>query len=296
MFLEIQRAVDDEAEEERIDDSGDRSFGRRKHAGENAADDDDRREERQRGVGKRAEESAELEARVARIVPPPRVPGDHHHQHRRHQEARHDAGRKELPDRGIGDHAVDDERQRRGNDRADGGRGGGDADGEVGVVAGVAHRLDFDVAEPTGVGDRSARHAGEDDARADIHMAEPAVHPPDRRARETEDACRDAGGVHQVSGENEERHGDQREGVDAVHHVVEHRHRRQPGEHDEDERREPERDRDRRTDHHQNEEQDKEKEERHRATRPSPSSRGVSIAATTSRPRWRILRTSQSAE
>ena len=57
----------------------------------------------------------------------------------------------------------------------DGGRG--DADREFGVVAVILHRLDLDGAEAGGIGDRGARHAGEDHRADDVDVREPAAHP-----------------------------------------------------------------------------------------------------------------------
>ena len=148
-----------------------------------------------------------------------------HHQHR-HHEAGHDAGQEQRADRRIRDHAVDDERQRWRDDRPQRRRGRGDADRELLRVAVVAHRLDLDRAEPRGVRDRRAGQPREDDAADDVHMAQAAFHPADEPEREVIDAVGDAGRVHQVAGEDEERHGQQREAVDAADHPVHDRHRR----------------------------------------------------------------------
>ena len=149
-----------------------------------------------------------------------RVVGDRQHHQDRHQRARQDAGEEERADRGVGHHPVDHERQARRNDRAERRRRRGDADRELGRVAVLLHRLDLDRAEPGGVGDRGAAHAGEDHRADDVDVAEPALHPADQSKREVVDAGRDAGVVHQVAGEDEERHGEQREAVDAAHHPV----------------------------------------------------------------------------
>ena len=70
--------------------------------------------------------------------------------------------RNSWPIDDVGHHAVDDERQRRRDDRPERRRRRGHADRELLRVAVVAHRLDLDRAETRGVGDRRARHAGED--------------------------------------------------------------------------------------------------------------------------------------
>jgi hypothetical protein len=54
-----------------------------------------------------------------------------------------------------------------------------------------------------------------------------ALQPADQREREVVDAVGDAGVVHQVAGQDEERHRQQRKAVDAADHAVHHRERRQ---------------------------------------------------------------------
>jgi hypothetical protein len=75
----------------------------------------------------------------------------------------------------------------------------------------VAHRLDLDGAQPRGIADGGAGHPREDHGAHDVHVAEAALHPADQGEREGVDAVRDACRVHQVSGEDEERHRQQRE-------------------------------------------------------------------------------------
>ena len=55
-----------------------------------------------------------------------------------------------------------------------------------------------------------------------LTCAEPALHPADKRDGEGIDAARDAGDVHQVAGEDEEGHGEQREALDAGDHALGH--------------------------------------------------------------------------
>ena len=144
--------------------------------------------------------------------------GEHHQQ--RHHDAGQDAGHEQRADRDVGHHAVDDEGQRRREDRPERRGGGGDADRGLDRVAVVLHRLDLDRADAGGIGDRRARHAGEDHRADDVHVGEAALHPADEREREVVDAVGDAGDVHQVAGEDEERHGEQREALDAGDHPL----------------------------------------------------------------------------
>ena len=145
-----------------------------------------------------------------------------HHHEQRHDDARDHPAEEERADRDVRHHAVDDEGQRRRDDRPERRRGGGDADRELGRVAVVLHGLDLDRAEAGGVGDRRAGHAREDHRADDVHLREPALHPADERDREAIDAAGDAGDVHEIAGEDEERHGEKREALDAGDHALGH--------------------------------------------------------------------------
>ena len=104
------------------------------------------------------------------------------------------------------------------------GGGRGDADRKLGASSHGPHRLDLDGAEARGIGDRGAGHAGKDHRADDVDVAEAAAHPADQRDREIVDAAGDAGDVHQVAGEDEERHREQRKALDAGDHALRQRH------------------------------------------------------------------------
>src|SRR6266850_1011902 len=91
---------------------------------------------------------------------------------------------EQSADRDVRHHAVDHERQRWRNDRAERGGRRRHADRELGGVAVILHRLDFDGAEPRGVGNCGAGHAGKDHGAYDIDVAEAAAHPAHQRHRE----------------------------------------------------------------------------------------------------------------
>ena len=84
----------------------------------------------------------------------------------------------------------------------------------------VFHRLDLDRADAGGIGKRCTRHAGENHRADDVHLRETALHPADKRQREGIDAPGDAGDVHEVAGEDEERHREQRKALDASDHAL----------------------------------------------------------------------------
>ena len=84
----------------------------------------------------------------------------------------------------------------------------------------VLHGLDLDRADAGGIGQRRAGHAGEDHRADDVHLRQTALHPADQRDGEAVDAAGDAGDVHQVAGQDEERHGQQREAFHPGDHAL----------------------------------------------------------------------------
>lgn len=125
-------------------------------------------------------------------------------------------GDQQRADRAAGHQAVDDQRNARRDDRADRRRDAGDREGEVVLVARLAHRLDLDRAEARRVGGGRARHARKDHAGDDVHMPEPAPQPAHRRFGEVEDAGGDVPRVHDLPRVEEEGDGEQQEVIEPV--------------------------------------------------------------------------------
>jgi len=186
--LQGEGAIPEESEGQGIGRSDDRALGRCEHADGHAAQKDHRRHQREEGIGKGAGQRRPGKRRVAPVVAPVRVPGHGRHHEKAHHDPRDHAREKELSYGDAGHHAVDDERQRRRNDGPERRRGGGHADGEVDRVAVVLHRLDLDGAQARGIGDRGARHSGEDHRADDVHVSEPAFQPSHEGEREVVDA------------------------------------------------------------------------------------------------------------
>ena len=173
------------------------------------------------------------------------------------------AAEKQRADRDVRHHAVDHERQRRRDDRAERGGRRRHADGELGGVAVILHRLDFDGAEARGIRDRGAGHAGKDHRADDIDVAETAAHPAHQRDREFVDAPRHARDVHEVAGQDEERHGQQRKALDAGDHALRQRHvGRDAGDENIDQRRHRHGQRDRQAEQHQQQKSPKQQQHR----------------------------------
>ena len=105
--------------------------------------------------------------------------------------------------------------------------------------------------------DRGVRHRAEQFRRRDGRHRERAAHAADDRDHPGDHATRDAALRHDLAGENEIRHGQQRKIVEAAEHVGRHRDQRHVGdEHDRGERGEDENDVDRQAEDHQDRRQD----------------------------------------
>ncbi len=158
--------------------------------------------------------------------PPPGEPQrDADHQ------ARDDAGQEQLGDRNAGGDAENDEADARRNDRTDD-AGGRDQPAEralscpaftiIGSSSAVSAAASA-TAEPDSAESRTRRD--------DRDVAQAALDVAHQRQREVDDAARQAADVHDLAGQHEEGHGQQREAVGAVDQVLRQdlRHRTDPG-------------------------------------------------------------------
>ena len=110
---------------------------------------------------------------------------------------------------------VDDHADRRRNDRPQDRSRRGQRRRVLGLVAVVPHHPDHDRAGPRRVGERRAGDAGEEGERQDVGVAHAAAKPADELRGEAQQDFGKRAARHQLGGEDEERHGLQREHVDA---------------------------------------------------------------------------------
>ncbi|MPL98153.1 hypothetical protein SDC9_44353 [bioreactor metagenome] len=147
------------------------------------------------------------------------VHGEHHHGH--HEESGDDASHKEAADGHLSHGAVDDEAHAR---RDSAGDHGGQAVDRRAVAPGIPlfdHLRAEDSALHDGVGVGRSGHAPHEGAQDDADLGEAARHVPHEHPGELHQPGGDARGVHEVSGEDEERDGQEGEalglGHDALH-------------------------------------------------------------------------------
>ncbi len=84
----------------------------------------------------------------------------------------------------------------------------------------IFHGLDLDRADACGIRKRRSGHAGKNDRADNVDLRQAAFHPADQRQGEGIDAAGDPGDVHQIAGEDEERHRQQRKALDAGDHAL----------------------------------------------------------------------------
>ena len=89
----------------------------------------------------------------------------------------------------------------------------------------VLHGLDLDGAQACRIGNGGAAHAREDHRADHVDMTQTTFEPAHQGQCVVVDAVGDARVVHQVTGQDEEGHGQQRKAVNARDHAVDHHKR-----------------------------------------------------------------------
>jgi hypothetical protein len=176
------------------------------------------------------------------------------------EEPGHDPGEKEPDHRRIGHDRIDDHRDRRRDDRPEHRAGSDDRTGIAGPVLLLLHGGEEGGADGRRIGDSRSAHARHDEVGDDGHLRKAAAPVPDHGERPIDQAPRHAAAVHDLSGEDEHRHGNQRGRIDAGMHGQRHDHgvSRAVGlEEDAERRAEDHGETDVQADDHQREEQDK---------------------------------------
>ncbi len=147
------------------------------------------------------------------------------------QHARHDAAEEQAGDRDVAGRAVD-HRHDRGRDQVRDGRGRCDQRrGEAAIVALAIHLGRDRAAEDRDVRGRAARDAGEEHREQRHHLGEAAAQVADQGLGEHDHPPGDVGRGHQLADQQEERHREQRLGVEAVEQLADHRGHADRGQH-----------------------------------------------------------------
>ena len=135
-------------------------------------------------------------------------------------QAGHVAGHDQADDRGTGQNGVDD--QDAGGRADQTGRSGSDVrgSGELLVIAGSLLLGEHDAADGDGRGDRRTGQRAEHGVADNVGVGQTARDAADEGLCEVNEFLRDAAGVHQNAGQDEEGNGEQREAVNAGNHLL----------------------------------------------------------------------------
>ena len=147
-------------------------------------------------------------------------PIDHHHQQDSHEHAGHHAAHKQLIHAYGGNAAINNQRYRRRKDGADHRGRGSHRAGEILVITIFGHGLHFNRAQSAGVRHGGAGHARKNDAGHNVGVCQAAGNPADQFFSGIKDLFGDFACVHQVTGQDEQRYGNQQEGVNAADHLL----------------------------------------------------------------------------
>ena len=218
--LQADFLVDDHSQHKGIRHGHGGRLGGGELPGPDAAQQDDRGEHGQKSMGEPFDEFPKTREGGAGVIVAPGVEGHHDHQGDGHHQAGDHPAQEEPAHGDLGHQPEDDHGDAGREDGADGRGGGGDGDAEVVVVAFVPHGLQFHLAEAGRVGHGRAGHAGEDQAGHDVGVSQAAGQEADQQAGEVEEPGGDAGGVHQLGGQDEQGDGQEQEVVDSVLHPL----------------------------------------------------------------------------
>ena len=145
---------------------------------------------------------------------------DERHQHQTDQNAWQQAGDEDLGDRDLRGNGVDHHHDAGRNDWPDGRGGQRHRGSEFGPVAGGLHRTQLHRAQPGRIGHRRARDAREDHAGQHVHLRQATAHEADHSGCEVEYLLRDPQPIHQIGGQDEERHRHQWNALGACGHYL----------------------------------------------------------------------------
>ena len=188
------------------------------------------------------------------------------------QDARNDAGDEQIGDRDVHLHRIDDEHDRRRDQRIHQRSGNHQRGREFGAVAGIAHRVDRDDAEARDGGERRARDAAEHHRGEHRDLREPAARNSQRRLRGNRRcACVMPNWFIRLPAST--KNGIASSGTDAHvgRHVAHQRVERHVEHHEPGDRRQPHRGADRHAQRHQREQHDDHQRRRHGATPSAPA-------------------------
>jgi hypothetical protein len=227
-ILPADLAVDEDADDERVEHGDDRRFRGRHHPAQDAAEDDDGQPERDERIDDHTPDLGQVHAHGGVDAAPLGVVVDPRHDRYRQDDRPQEARRKQRGHRDIA-HGADHDHEDAGRDE-DPHRGRRRHHGHrlLGAIAGAEHGGDHRGADGRDVGHRGAGDSREHVLGDDDRHRQPAADPAHQRLGETHEPHRDASRLHKRAGQDEQRDGEQHERVHTLERLLEHGEHRVP--------------------------------------------------------------------
>ena len=215
----IQALVDKHGHEQGVDNGDSRGLGCSEHAADHAEHDDHNGCQCPDGGAQLFDKALDAERRALGVILLNRDDVGADHQDDGQQSAGQVASQEQAAHGdAAGGGGVDDHVMARGDQQALAGGGDGDSGGEVGVVALIDHHGDHDGADGSGISRSGTGNTAEEVGSHDVDHGHAAAHPADAGIRQRDQLFGDAAGAHEHAHGDEERHGHQAEGRDALDH------------------------------------------------------------------------------
>ena len=191
-----------------------RRLGRRAVAAQDGADDDGGDQQHRQGIAQRDKARGPADAFAARIVMPAPQEGNRADEQAGQQQPRQQPCQQHVAHCQLGQHSIDDKDDGGRDDRpqqpAEGRYGGR----EVAAIAGLLHLGDHDLCHHCDLRRGRAEDRGDHHVRDEVDIGQPPLEVANKDRRQPDQPLGDAGAVHQLSDQDEQRDGQQAEIVE----------------------------------------------------------------------------------
>ena len=227
-LLEGNLTIYEEGDDKRIDGSDSCTLGRRKHPGDDSAHDDQYGEQPEEGIACDPERLLQPIGGFLGIAPPVGDDAGWDHEQQTQAYTGNQAPEEQLADGNAAAcrHGEDDHVVAGGNQDALTSAGHGDRYGEISIVAIVDHHRYEHRTDGGYIGDCRTTDAAEEHGGKDVHLCQTTAEPTDEGVGEADQPSGNASLAHDLTREDEERDGEQREGVHPADQTLDDRHER----------------------------------------------------------------------
>lgn len=227
-LLEGNLTIDEEGDDERIDGSHCCTLGRREHTGDDASHDDEDGEQAEDGIACNLERLLPAIGGFLGVTALVGDDGGRDHEQETETHTGDQAAEEQLADGNAAAcrHGEDDHVVAGGDQDAFTSAGDGDCNGKIRIVAVVDHHRDEHRSDGGYVGNRRTTDAAEEHGGKDVHLCQTTAEPSDEGVGEADQSPGNASLAHDLTREDEERNGQQGEGVHPAHQALDDRHER----------------------------------------------------------------------